>query len=126
MIFSLIECSLRKNPVLREQLRQKLFTLWGNLEEVKAAQLNSSSMSRNEASPAAGDSGSSTAIRQNQVEASVKKDTGPVTIVHSSKPFNCCIQEYGVHRTEEDCSEEFPCPTDHWDRKFRIFGTTIM
>jgi protection-of-telomeres protein 1 len=85
--------SLRKNADTLQQLREKLFTLWGNLEEVK--------------------------LGPNQgVDES--------TSAHSCKPFNCWIKEYGVHTTDRDCSKLGPCEPEHWERKFRMFQTTIL
>lgn len=58
--------SLRKNPQNLNMLKEKLFILWGNLEELKSA---------------------SAAAPGNEVSKTPKT---------SSNSFECCIQEYGV------------------------------
>jgi len=76
-------CDLTQNSRKLAELRERLFILWGNAEELKNAGM-----------------------------------TLP-TPEHSSKPFDCCIQEYGVLS---------PGETD-WSRaqrQFGIFGTTIQ
>ncbi|RAH67637.1 telomere-binding alpha subunit central domain protein [Aspergillus aculeatinus CBS 121060] len=103
---------LRRNPVDLANLREKLFHVWGNLEELKRA------------------------AREKGAEA--PHDLGAL----SQQPFNCCIQEYGVRCrhcidtvdvdydgggdgggdvapacTHEDCFG--------WERRFAMFMTTI-
>lgn len=90
----LLLISLRKNAKTLQQLREKLFTLWGNLEEVKLG------------------------LNQGVEEG---------TTAHSCKPFNCRIKEYGVHTADEDCGKLGRlCEPEHWEKKFRMFQTTIM
>jgi protection of telomeres protein 1 len=72
-LLKLDAADLRRDASTLAQLREKLFILWGNLEEVKAGR-----------------------------EAT-----------HSSKPFECCVKEYGVKENGQ------------WRRIHRIFGTTI-
>ncbi|KAK2759140.1 hypothetical protein FQN54_003239 [Arachnomyces sp. PD_36] len=93
---------LKNNPDVLSQLREKLFLLWGNLEEVK-----------NATDP------------ENFNPDSPKE---PIT----AKPFPCCIKEYGVKSskssTESSPDEEDKQDVDDslgWERRFAMFGTTI-
>ena len=93
-------------------LREKLFLLWGDLEERKS-----------EASTALKDVSSNPRVP--------KKEEAP-----RNKPFQCCLKEYGVkkrvqqtERGEEDNVEnEVTDAPDEWvwERRWRMFGTTII
>ncbi|RAL04760.1 telomere-binding alpha subunit central domain protein [Aspergillus ibericus CBS 121593] len=101
-LLGLTAVDLRQNLQDLKELREKLFILWGDLEERKRIALHDG-----------------------------KQDLGPV----SCRPFNCCIQEYGVlcsHRpnTESTNTEEVENGCSHddcfgWDRRFAMFLTTI-
>ena len=105
-------CSLRKSPKALAILREKLFLLWGDLEERKSLTSNAlTEVSNNPQSPK-------------------KEET------RKSKPFQCCLKEYGVKRrahqtkhigeleSENDSAEE----EDDWvwERRWKMFGTTII
>ncbi|KAL2829247.1 hypothetical protein BDW59DRAFT_38385 [Aspergillus cavernicola] len=105
----LLQCSalnLRKNPSRLEELRERLFLLWGDLEEKKREALHS----RNDKQPL---------------------DLGPI----SSRPFNCCIKEYGIRcshpRTSNDPDVDGSTSTCidgdcfGWERRFGLDRTTI-
>lgn len=104
---------LRASDTALETLREKLFLLWGDLEERKAAG------------------------RVGKEEGGLtrkKEDAGP-----RSKPFQCCLKEYGIKGKgkgkgkgkeavqsdaddeEENAGEEVP-----WERRWGLFGTTII
>ncbi|THC88443.1 hypothetical protein EYZ11_012106 [Aspergillus tanneri] len=102
---------LRKNSVRLAQLREKLFLLWGNLEEEK----------------------------RKSAEQTTLVPHNPSTL--SSRPFTCCIKEYGVicsHRANtktdpdnmsSDDDESSSCSHDGcfgWDRRFAMFYTSIQ
>lgn len=107
--------SLRKSPAALDTLREKLFLLWGDLEERKAREAS--------------------ALKQvNGNLASPGKGEAP-----RMKPFQCCLKEYGVKKriqriTEEIASEsEEGSGNEHeqdridwiWERRWRMFGCTI-
>lgn len=75
---------LRHNPELLRKLREKLFILWGNLEEVG--------------------SGDSEEV--------------------SNRPFECCIEEYGVELDDEVSSNNVL--SRGWQRMYSMFGATIL
>ncbi|KAL1956425.1 hypothetical protein VTO42DRAFT_7311 [Malbranchea cinnamomea] len=89
---------LRANPQALAVLREKLFILWGNLEECKNENPNF--------------------------------DPDAMQSIVSAKPFTCCIKEYGVRAestsdNEDQEEKEEPRNPFGWERRFRMFGTTI-
>lgn len=103
LLILLSPTSLRKDPEQLAILRERLFILWGDLEERKKT------------------------ITEESGQGPLKLDRA------SSRPFTCCIQEYGVrcsHLSDADaisydtsgCSRE---DCFGWERRFGIFQTTI-
>ncbi|KAI4168199.1 MAG: hypothetical protein LQ343_006585 [Gyalolechia ehrenbergii] len=105
-LLKLDACNLHRKPQALAALRERLVLLWGDLEE------------RKRDGGSAGEGGKT-----------------------SSMPFECCIKEYGVRsrkgwreravkddersdaEKEEDADEE---DNWGWERRFAIFGTTIL
>jgi hypothetical protein len=77
---------LRHNASMLSKLREKMFLLWGNLEEMR------------------------------REETRVGEGL-------SNKPFECCIQEYGVELDNDDPAKR---PGNEWLRLYSMFGTTIL
>ncbi|KAL8742846.1 MAG: hypothetical protein Q9190_004740 [Brigantiaea leucoxantha] len=112
---------LKHRPKRLGMLREKLFLLWGDLEE----RTRDSGNGRGEGRRILEDGD----VNRNKEEGG------------KSRPFQCCIKEYGVfHGRKREVSrsgkedgekeeEEWrPCEENGWgwDRRFRIFGTTII
>ncbi|KAF3385062.1 Protection of telomeres protein 1 [Penicillium rolfsii] len=108
-LLNLDPADLRHHRTRLEQLREKLFILWGNLEELKQ-----------------------------QHAATTDTDEYWAPTKSSSLPFRCCIKEYGVpctHPLDPDAMAldgpgggrpgcaVFDC--FGWERRFALFGTTI-
>ncbi|KAL4944152.1 hypothetical protein BDV06DRAFT_115083 [Aspergillus oleicola] len=101
-LLSLSAKDLRQNPTHLEQLREKLFLLWGELEERKRAAIE---------------------------EGKKALDLPP------SRPFNCCIMEYGIScshsRSSDDAGDHnslWGCKERDcfgWERRFGLLKTTI-
>ncbi|KAI9667385.1 MAG: hypothetical protein M1821_000200 [Bathelium mastoideum] len=91
---------LRKDETAFRKLQEKLFLLWGDLEEVKAKTLL----------PVAADS----APTEHQASG----------FSCSSKPFDCCIMEYGV--PVESRGVNGKDADREWVRMHKMFETTIM
>lgn len=89
---------LREDETLLNQLREKLYILWGDLEEQKRQE----------------DAGERKAKRA-KLDGEDEETKQP-----SNLPFSCCLQEYGALR-EGGRAEEL---TD-WERQFMISGLTI-
>lgn len=81
---------LHQNPTLLNKLREKLYILWGDLEEKKKVE------------------GEQVAKRQKLDEP-------------SNRPFDCCLQEYGMLSSGGDVAE-----IGDWERRFMMFGVTIL
>ncbi len=99
-LLKLDACDLRRKTLRLNALREKLFLLWGDLEE------------------------KSTAEKEGKDGKSAQGSR--------SRPFVCCIKEYGVrssrrHRDYDADVGEKQLDEDHgWERRFRMFGTTIL
>jgi protection-of-telomeres protein 1 len=84
--------SLRTNDQALSTLREKLFLLWGDLEERKTAGQD----------------------------------------LHDLKTprFECCLQEYGIRMSQSggdaDGEESETEKEVRWERRWRMFGTTIV
>ncbi|KAJ6102254.1 hypothetical protein N7486_004681 [Penicillium sp. IBT 16267x] len=96
---------LRENPSNLIELKEKLFLLWGNLEEQKREGAANAVPSQNWTPPAG----------------------------LSGVPMQCCIKEYGVpcvHSRDPDAMQVDgePCVQEGcfgWERRFSLYGTTI-
>lgn len=103
-----------ENSSYLDNLRELMFTLWGNLEECKA---------REEATK-------KKRVRGGHLEAPpVDSDeegegTRPPSSQLTNKPFRCCLQQYGV-RVEAGKGEDNAGEGYRWQRMFGLFGTKI-
>ncbi|KAK4142175.1 uncharacterized protein C8A04DRAFT_13480 [Dichotomopilus funicola] len=116
---------LRRKPRLLDQLRETLFTLWGNLEEVKSQQAATAEKVQ-----------TSNRARQQQclggrlpkppLDSSLPPNTPVMPRIEaevSNKPFTCCLRQYGVQENEEGEGED---TEREWIRCFGLFGTRII
>jgi len=95
---------LREDTALLNQLREKLYILWGDLEERKRDEDKRDDHD---------DDG-------HIVSKRAKLDEEQQQQQPSNLPFNCCLQEYGVLR-EGGRPEEIA----DWERQYMMFGVTI-
>lgn len=104
-------------------LREKLFTLWGEVEERKHWQLNQEAEARKRKPGAAPPPSMSDDedISDRRVSAAQKHGVRVV----SNKPFTCCIRQYGVRRKESDPALANAGDGHSWQRVFGLFGTKI-
>lgn len=115
--------SLREKPDVLAKLREKLFCLWGDLEEQKIARLEKEKSVLQETDT----NGSA------QITIGTGADGEPKEEIQelSSKPFEACIKEYGVHfppslcMQSDACSSESCAEMEHWTRRFRLFDVKI-
>lgn len=108
---------MRADPQSLDELKEKLFLLWGDLEEQKTAAYESAGAGIGR--------GEGRLVQQ-------------VNIIPRGRPFECCLMEYGTkvdHDDEEDCVPETAKVGDweanqavgkNWKRRWRLFGTTIV
>ncbi|KAL8918368.1 MAG: hypothetical protein Q9208_007387 [Pyrenodesmia sp. 3 TL-2023] len=107
-LLKLDACNLRRRSQALAALRERLFLLWGDLEERKG------------------------------------RDAAEKRAEASSMPFECCIKEYGVRSRRQARAVSDGCASGEeeahregnqgcreednwgWERKFAMFGTTIL
>lgn len=126
-----LSSSLRASPKALDTLREKLFLLWGDLEERKFK-------SRNQPlpSPVPDKSGNQQSNRSPVPAAA--ENTAP-----KSLPFTCCLKEYGIrsrrngHSDGSDADEEGERGKENrdgkgaakgdqgWERRWRMWGVVI-
>ena len=111
---------LRKSPTALAALREKLFILWGDLEERKTK------IRETEPNVLSESSGNNRAL-----VANLKREE------KGGRPFQCCLKEYGVKvKTEAEEVRSGGCASDgdeseegesgwRWERRWRVFGCTI-
>ncbi|KAL0465751.1 hypothetical protein QR685DRAFT_575821 [Neurospora intermedia] len=141
--------NLRRDPHTLATLRERMFTLWGNLEELKAAKARAAVKKREERYEGKGEdedingNGRMTKKRKGKKATTVaqlenlkppledsdgeqqqQQNQGEEEL--SNKPFSCCLKQYGVRVSEDD--DGLP-KTDGaaggWVRVFGMFGTKI-
>jgi hypothetical protein len=110
--------SLRASPQALSSLREKLFLLWGDLEEIKSRSKSTNLPNQDQ--------------EQNE-DAAPRKP--------KSKPFECCLKEYGIRDTankprlnranddEEGGGDDAKSKHEEnygWERRWRLWGTTIV
>jgi len=104
--------NLRQDKEALSILREKMFTLWGNLEEKKMA---AQEAARKGEPPADSDD------ENGQVGGN--SESGKMQL--TNRPFPCCIQQYGVKVSESDPARASAGNGKRWQRMFRLFGTMI-
>lgn len=103
---------LRENTPLLNQLREKMYILWGDLEERKRSEDEDGVDEQSLAKRAKLDG--------EQQQQQREQEAAGQQPLPANLPFNCCLQEYGVLR---ECGrlEE----VGDWERQFMMFGVTI-
>lgn len=108
-------------------LRDRLFLLWGELEEKKsigednkrrAARVALANTNLNR--PPSHSSDDESTAPQEQEEAELRSSQ------ISNLPFSCCIRQYGVKVREEDPAKADAGKGKRWQRMFGLFGTKIV
>jgi hypothetical protein len=129
---------LRENSRLRGRLREKLFILWGDLEEVKGKGKEAEKKTGNEGKMDDGEAMAVDSFRLADKMEPVVAGGGDVvdttTAVAAggresrSLPFECCLMEYGVQMDEDLGNGESVGEEEGfgWERMFALFGTTIL
>lgn len=125
--------NLHEDAANLEQLRERLFTLWGNLEEYKANKANSTKKGSRRV---AGIRDRLLQIERPPLDSSDVEDSGDASEdgaaaagsdFISNKPFDCCIRQYGVRVKK---GGDLPTavdndPEEDWMRVYALFGTKI-
>ncbi|KAH8891387.1 hypothetical protein GQ53DRAFT_746904 [Thozetella sp. PMI_491] len=106
---------LRADQHALERLREKMFTLWGDLEEHKARDVARQERERSRRP------GERPALDSDGEEEVSEEGRRAV----SNTPFACCIREFGVRVPEEDPGKADAGEGMRWQRVFGLFGTKI-
>ncbi|KAK0639021.1 hypothetical protein B0T16DRAFT_235735 [Cercophora newfieldiana] len=105
-----------------ERLRERMFLLWGNLEEKKSEARRPQKnrpVARKQGIPQ---------LDKPQLDSSDREDngtSGAVELQVSNQPFICCIQQYGVCDTRAASPVGGEPPKQEWTRVFALFQTMI-
>ncbi|PNY29712.1 Uncharacterized protein TCAP_00370, partial [Tolypocladium capitatum] len=109
---SLDASNLRQDSKNLQALRERLFLLWGNLEEHK---------SQAERKAKAGKHSEPPEHSSDEEEGRGKK---PPQV--SNRSVSCCIRQYGVRVSEPDARKADAGDGKRWQRMFGLFGTRIV
>ena len=110
--------NLRRDERALALLRERMFTLWGDLEEKKTAELAALRAQSKSATVARPPDSSSDDDRA--VGRLVPKSSQP-----RHRPFVCCVRQYGIKTRTRDRDQMDAGPERRWERVFGLFGTKI-
>ena len=113
VLLNMSACDLKRNTQALAQLREKLFLLWGDLEERKvkeARDRESAALRESSGNAISSASGSSGERSRKEGETAKEKEEEVMT-----RPFTCCIREYGVLNRDSV-----------WERRFGVCETVIV
>lgn len=111
--------NLRHDSKNLEALRQKLFLLWGELEEHKLKDEENKAKSLQAAQHDGPPQDSSDEEEDNHRAPKEEKAT------FTNRPFSCCLRQYGVKVREHDPAKADAGDGKRWQRMFGMFGTRI-
>ncbi|KAM0526810.1 hypothetical protein ACHAP9_005555 [Verticillium nonalfalfae] len=130
-LMGLTACDLRKHPDSLSQLRERLFTLWGNLEELKSKQTAKPKAKKPPPKPNNGpppDSSDEEAVKTRREEDTTTGDAHGSPnpgLAAQNRPFSCCVRQYGVRVPEEDPQKANAGEGKRWERAYGLFGTKV-
>lgn len=108
------------NKGVLSDLRERMFSLWGNLEECKTWEEASKKKQigkQLEAPPVDSD--------DEEREITANMNIGPASSQLTNKPFRCCLQQYGIKVETEKNQDDNAGEGYRWERMFGLFGTKI-
>ncbi|KAM5342616.1 hypothetical protein ACJ41O_013582 [Fusarium nematophilum] len=111
--------NLRHDKGNLDALRDKLFLLWGDLEEHKSREQEK----QREAIRAARQGKPPSDSGDEDEPETEPKTAGKVQV--ANRPFSCCIRQYGVKVRESDPAKADAGEGRRWERMFGLFGTRI-
>ncbi|KXH55053.1 telomere-binding alpha subunit central domain-containing protein [Colletotrichum salicis] len=124
LLTNLDACDFRTNPDILTQLREKMFILWGDLEEKKTQKLAEQGKKQkanvgkkkktNDRPPDSDDEDAGAGAAPKMEKEAI-----------SNRPFTCCIRQYGIRVKESDTEKADAGPGKKWQRMYGLFGTKI-
>lgn len=115
MLLNLDASDLRKDDGKLAAVRQKMWSLWGELEDHKAKMENRALKARHS------NNANAPPEHSDDEEEVTKKKTEQVR----NRPFACCIHQYGAKVAEGDETKADAGDGKRWERMFGLFGTKI-
>ncbi|TFB04904.1 hypothetical protein CCMA1212_002512 [Trichoderma ghanense] len=112
---------LRRNQHELETLRHRLSLLWGELEEKKTLERGN----RRRAALANRGANQPPPHSSDDERGATQMQVKPVSSQVRTRPFACCIHQYGVEVPEEDPRKADAGEGKRWQRMFGLFGTRI-
>ncbi|EFQ28133.1 telomere-binding alpha subunit central domain-containing protein [Colletotrichum graminicola M1.001] len=114
-------CDLRASPEKLAQLRERMFILWGDLEEKKSKKL-AEQRKKQKAKV-----GKKMTGDRPPDSSDNEAPSGPLKKAEtiSNRPFTCCIHQYGIQVKEPNPGEANAGEGRRWKRMFGLFGTKI-
>ncbi|KAK2008667.1 telomere-binding alpha subunit central domain-containing protein [Colletotrichum eremochloae] len=114
-------CDLRASPEKLEELRERMFILWGDLEEKKSKEL------ANKRKKQKAKVGKNTTGDRPPDSSDNEGSGGPLKEAEtiSNRPFTCCIYQYGIQVKESNPDKANAGEGKRWERMFALFGTKI-
>ena len=103
---------LRPHSRALAQLREKMFLLWGDLEERKVKEAQEKEQGKGPLRESSGNTSGPTSSCGKDGQVAEKAEAEKVM----TRPFACCIREYGVLNAAQGV----------WERRFGVCETTIM
>ncbi|KAK1659421.1 hypothetical protein BDP55DRAFT_355427 [Colletotrichum godetiae] len=124
LLTNLDACDFRTNPNVLTQLREKMFILWGDLEEKKIKKLAEQGK-KQKANVGKKKKTNDRPPDSEDEDAGAGAAPKMEKEVISNRPFTCCIRQYGIQVKESDTEKADAGPGKKWQRMYGLFGTKI-
>lgn len=112
---------LRRDSENLETIRQRLFLLWGDLEESKSRK----EKKKQESLRTMGQQPPMDSSDGESEQRPVRKQQQQTEQVVSNRPFSCCVRQYGVRVPESEEAKADAGDGKRWQRMYSLFGTRI-
>ncbi|OHE91888.1 telomere-binding alpha subunit central domain-containing protein [Colletotrichum orchidophilum] len=122
LLTGLDACDFRVKPEVLAQLREKMFILWGDLEEKKAKKLaehgskqiaNVGKKKTTDRPPDSDEEGAAGPFKTEKEAI-------------SNRPFTCCVRQFGIQVKEPNPEKADAGHGKRWERMYGLFGTKIL
>ncbi|KXH25709.1 telomere-binding alpha subunit central domain-containing protein [Colletotrichum simmondsii] len=114
----------RTNADALSQLREKMFILWGDLEEKKTKTLAEQGK-KQKANVGKKKKNSDRPPDSDDEDAGAGGASKTEKLAISNRPFTCCIRQYGIQVKEPDSEKADAGTGKRWQRMYGLFGTKI-
>lgn len=125
LLTGLDAADLRHDVNALSSLRETMFTLWGDLEELRAAaRVEKEKTGGAVSQPKLTDRPMDSSDEESTLKTSRANKAGQGTTV-SNRPFSCCVRQYGIKVKESDELRADAGNNQRWERVYGLFGTKI-